>query len=87
MDTATLVTFLKQGLVLVLLMSLPTVVTIAVIGLVVALLQAVTQVQEQAIGFGIKLIAAVIVIALTSQWMGTELLNFVDAIFAATAAS
>jgi type III secretion protein S len=87
MDTPTLITFLKQGLVLVLLMSLPTVVTIAVIGLVVALVQAVTQVQEQAIGFGIKLIAAVIVLALTSQWMGAELLNFVDAIFAATARS
>jgi type III secretion protein S len=85
MDAPTLITFLKQGLVLTLLMSLPSVVTIAVIGLVVALLQAVTQVQEQAIGFGIKLIATVVVLALTSQWMGAELLNFVDAIFVAIA--
>jgi type III secretion protein S len=87
MDAPTLTTFLKQGLVLTLLMSMPTVVTIAVIGLVVALVQAVTQVQEQAIGFGIKLIAAVVVIALTSQWMGAQLLNFVDAIFIAITGS
>jgi type III secretion protein S len=87
MDAPTLITFLKQGLVLTLLMSMPTVVTIAVIGLVVALVQAVTQVQEQAIGFGIKLIAAVVVIALTSQWMGAQLLNFVDAIFIAITGS
>jgi len=87
MDTPTLITFLKQGLVLTLLMSMPTVVVIAVIGLVVALVQAVTQVQEQAIGFGIKLIAAVVVIALTSQWMGAQLLNFVDAIFIAITGS
>jgi type III secretion protein S len=86
-DTPALITFLKQGLVLVLLMSMPTVAVIAVIGLVVALLQAVTQVQEQAIGFGIKLIASVVVIALTSQWMGAELLNFVDAIFVAITGS
>lgn len=82
MDAATLSTFLKQGLVLVLMLSLPVVITIAVVGLAVALLQAVTQVQEQSIGFGIKLIAGVVVIALTSQWMGAEVFNFIDAIFA-----
>jgi type III secretion protein S len=81
MDAATLSTFLKQGLALVLLLSLPIVLTIAVVGLVVALLQAVTQVQESAIGFGIKLLAGVVVIALAAQWMGAELYNFVDAIF------
>jgi type III secretion protein S len=85
MDAANLTTFLKQGLALVLLLSLPIVLTIAVVGLAVALVQAVTQVQESAIGFGIKLIAGVAVIALTSQWMGSELYNFIDSIFTAIA--
>jgi type III secretion protein S len=85
MDIASLTTFLKQGLALTLMLSLPTVVVIAVVGLVVALLQAVTQVQESSIGFGIKLIAGVGVIALTSQWMGSELFNFIDSIFTAIA--
>jgi type III secretion protein S len=83
MDVATLTTFLKQGLALVLLLSLPIVLTIAVVGLAVALLQAVTQVQESSIGFGIKLIAGVVVIALTSQWMGNELFNFIESVFTA----
>ena len=85
MDVGSLTIFLKQGLALVLLLSLPTVIVIAVVGLAVALLQAVTQVQESSIGFGIKLIAGVGVIALTSQWMGSELLNFIDSIFTAIA--
>ena len=85
MDVGSLTTFLKQGLALVLLLSLPTVIVIAVVGLAVALLQAVTQVQVSSIGFGIKLIAGVAVIALTSQWMGSELLNFIDSIFTAIA--
>lgn len=85
MDIANLTTFLKQGLALVLMLSLPTVIVIAVVGLAVALLQAVTQVQESSIGFGVKLIAGVGVIALTSQWMGSELFNFIDSIFTAIA--
>jgi type III secretion protein S len=85
MDTASLTTFLKQGLALVLMLSLPTVIVIAIVGLAVALLQAVTQVQESSIGFGIKLVAGVGVIALTSQWMGSEFFNFIDAIFNAIA--
>ena len=64
-------------------LSLPTVIVIAIIGLLVALVQAVTQVQEQSIGFGIKLIAGVVVIGLTAQWMGGEMLNFINALFAA----
>ncbi len=85
MDIASLTTFLKQGLALTLMLSLPSVIVIAVVGLAVALLQAVTQVQESSIGFGIKLIAGVGVIALTSQWMGSELFNFIDSIFTAIA--
>lgn len=85
MDAANLTTFIKQGLALVLMLSLPIVITIAVVGLAVALLQAVTQVQESSIGFGVKLIAGVAVIALTSQWMGGALLNYIDSIFTAIA--
>ena len=40
MDVASLSTFLKQGLALTLMLSLPTVIVIAVVGLAVALLQA-----------------------------------------------
>ncbi len=82
-DLASMSAFLKQALALTLMLSLPTVIVVAIIGLLVALVQAVTQVQEQSIGFGIKLIAGVIVIGLTAQWMGGEMLNFINALFAA----
>lgn len=85
MDAASLSALVKQALVLVLLLSLPTVLTIAIVGLLVALVQAVTQVQESSVGFGVKLIAAVVVIAATAQWSGAELYHFVDGLFAAIA--
>jgi type III secretion protein S len=83
MELINLTTFLKQALGLVLMLALPSVIVIALAGLIVALVQAVTQVQESSIGFGIKLIAGVAVIAVTSQWMGNALYNFIESIFAA----
>lgn len=83
MDIASFAALVKQALVLVMLLSLPVVVTVGVVGLLVAFLQAVTQIQDSAIGFGIKLVAAVLVIAATSGWLGSELFHFVDSLFEA----
>jgi type III secretion protein S len=66
MELATLVTYVKQALLMVLWLSL---------------LQAVTQVQDQTISFGIKLLAAMLAIALTSMWLGGELMNFANQLF------
>ena len=81
MELATLVTYVKQALLLVLWLSLPAVLVASVVGLGVAFLQAVTQIQDQTISFGIKLLAAMLAIALTSVWLGSELLNFADQLF------
>lgn len=82
MELVTLVTLVKQALLLVLWLSLPPVLAASVVGVAVALLQAVTQVQDQTISFGIKLLAAIVAIALTSSWLGAELLNFAEQLFA-----
>jgi type III secretion protein S len=82
MEPAILVTYVKQSLLLVLILSAPAVVTASVVGLLIAFLQAVTQVQDQTISYGIKLIAAVIAIAVASNKMGGELLSFADQMFA-----
>jgi type III secretion protein S len=82
MEPATLVTFVKQSLLLVLILSAPAVLATSVVGLLIAFLQAVTQVQDQTISFGIKLIVAVVAIALASNRMGAELLNFADQMLA-----
>jgi type III secretion protein S len=83
MELAALVTYVKQALLLVLWLSLPPVLVASVVGLAVAFLQAVTQVQDQTLSFGIKLLAAMLAIALTSVWLGGELMNFADQLFAA----
>lgn len=82
MELATLVTYVKQALVLVLWLSLPPVVVASVVGLGVSFLQAVTQVQDQTISFGVKLIAVILAIALTSFLLGGELMNFAEQLFA-----
>lgn len=83
MELSTLATYVKQALTLMLMLSLPVVVTVGLVGLTVAFLQAITQVQDQTISFGIKLIAAIVVIALMSSWLGNELFTFADGLFAA----
>ena len=66
---------------IVLLLSLPVVIASVVFGLLVGIVQAVTQVQDQSIAYGIKLIAAVVVIAMTARWAGGELLLYAQQIF------
>lgn len=83
MELATLVTYVKQALLLMLWLSLPPVIVASVVGIGISFLQAITQVQDQTISFGIKLLAAMLAIALTSAWLGGELLNFAEQLFAA----
>lgn len=65
-----------QALVLVLMLSLPPIIVVAITGVIVSLFQALTQVQEQTLSFSIKLIAIAITIALTARWLGIELYNY-----------
>ena len=47
-----------------------------VVGVVVSLFQALTQIQEQTLSFGLKLIAVVLTLVLTASWVGAELLQW-----------
>jgi type III secretion HrpO family protein len=78
MDAATLITFVKQALMLTLLLALPVVLVTAITGLIVSFFQAVTQVHDQTTPFAIKLVAAIATIAVLSAWMGGEVMNFVE---------
>ncbi|HKE94696.1 MAG TPA: type III secretion system export apparatus subunit SctS [Povalibacter sp.] len=82
MELAELVTYVRQSLLLVLILSAPAVVTASVVGLAVGFLQAVTQVQDQTISFGVKLLAAIVAITVTSAWLGGELFDFAASMFA-----
>lgn len=73
--------YTSQALVLVLVLSMPTILVAAVVGLLVGLLQAVTQIQEQSIQFAIKLIAVSAALAFTARWTGIQLYNYTLTIF------
>ncbi|MEM7528880.1 MAG: type III secretion system export apparatus subunit SctS [Pseudomonadota bacterium] len=81
MDISVMVDMTGKALLLVLYLSLPPIVAAAGVGTLVALLQALTQVQEQTLSFAIKLFVVVMVIFATARWLGMELLNFATLIF------
>ena len=76
MTSSTILDLTQQALVLVLLLSLPIVLTAALVGLAVAILQAVTQVQDSNIGIAVRLIAVMVALVVLSGWLGGEVLRF-----------
>lgn len=70
-----------ECLYLVLVISLPPIIVAAVVGLVLSLVQAVTQLQEQTLVFGVKLIAVVVTLFALGGWMTAELVRFASEIF------
>ncbi|GHU25937.1 EscS/YscS/HrcS family type III secretion system export apparatus protein [Betaproteobacteria bacterium] len=73
--------YAKQAMYLVLMLSMPPIVVASVVGLLLSLFQAITQLQEQTLSFGVKLIAVSITLFLTAGWFGGELLRFGREIF------
>ncbi len=82
MDQAQILSYAERTLVLILQLSMLPIVVATVIGILVSLLQALTQVQEQTLGFAIKLIAISLTLMVASQWMGGQLIVFTNDIFA-----
>ena len=78
MADAQIVQHLSQAMTLVLMLSLPVIGATAITGLVVGLLQAITQIQDQTVSFAIRLIAAIGAIMVSARWIGGELLAFAD---------
>ena len=72
---------LTEAMVLVMVLSMPTIIVASVVGVIVSLLQALTQVQEQPLPFAIKLLAVAITIAATAGFLGAEMLQFTMTLF------
>ncbi|MDR1595610.1 MAG: type III secretion system export apparatus subunit SctS [Puniceicoccales bacterium] len=71
----------SKALILVLVLSMPPILVATIVGLFVSLLQALTQVQEQTLGFAVKLIFVITILALTTHWIGGEILGFTNYLF------
>jgi type III secretion protein S len=85
MEPHTLIELTQRLLMLVLIISLPVVAAVVLVGLVIGVLQAVTQIQDQSIAFGAKLVACVAIIAALGPWAGAELMQFGQTVFASIA--
>ena len=81
MSHAELLQYAQECLILVLRLSLIPIVVATVIGILVSLLQALTQIQEQTLGFAVKLIAISLTILACASWMGGQLLLYTQTIF------
>lgn len=70
-----------QGLLLILLLSGPPILISMFFGLMVAIFQAATQIQEQTLSFTIKLIAVILTLMFMGAWLGAQILSFSQNIF------
>jgi len=66
----------NKAMQLMLTMSISPVLVATIVGLLVGLFQTVTQIQEQTLPFGIKLIAVILCLYLLSGWFGEHMMNF-----------
>jgi flagellar biosynthetic protein FliQ len=70
-----------QGVILTLLLSLPSVGVGLLVGFVISLFQAVTQIQEQTLTFVPKVIAVLLTIAFTSPWIISLIVDFTNSLW------
>jgi len=76
MESEDIIRFTSQAMLVCLLVSLPAIVSSAIIGLAVAFFQAVTSLQDASISHAIKLLVVSAVIAITASWSGAQMITF-----------
>jgi flagellar biosynthetic protein FliQ len=78
MDATAVFTAGQQGLWLLLVVAAPVLLAVLVVGLVVSVFQAATQINEATLSFVPKIIAAVAVLAIAGPWMMTTLVEYLQ---------
>ncbi|EOW4112928.1 type III secretion system export apparatus subunit SctS, partial [Escherichia coli] len=68
METGYFVQLCVQTLWIIFILSLPTVIAASVVGIIISLVQAITQLQDQTLPFLLKIIAVFATLALTYHW-------------------
>lgn len=77
MDPQAALTMTQNALFMLLMVAAPVLATVLVVGLVVSLFQAITQINEATLAFVPKLIAAIAVFAIAGPWMMTTMVEFI----------
>jgi flagellar biosynthetic protein FliQ len=78
MDASQVFTAGQQGLLILLMVSAPVLIVVLLVGLVVSIFQAATQINEATLSFVPKIVAAVLVLAFAGPWMMTTLVEYLQ---------
>ncbi|MFZ3083620.1 flagellar biosynthesis protein FliQ [Rhodoferax ferrireducens] len=83
MNAQMVLTMGQEALIMLLMVSAPVLGVVLVVGLLVSLFQAVTQINEATLAFVPKLVAAMAVFALAGPWMLSILVDYIRRTFEA----
>ena len=78
MDSQLVLTIGQQGLYVLLMVSAPLLITVLVVGLLISVFQAATQINEATLTFIPKLLAAVAVLAVAGPWMISSIVEYLQ---------
>lgn len=70
-----------HALLLILILSGPPILISTMLGLMVAIFQAATQIQEQTLSFMVKLFAVIMVLLFMGGWLSQQIMSFTNNIF------
>jgi flagellar biosynthetic protein FliQ len=76
MNPDAIVRLLREGMVLILILSAGPLLAAMITGLVISLLQATTQLQEQTLSFVPKLVAVALTLVVLGPWLLNETIRF-----------
>jgi len=81
MTSGFVLSFFQEALTLAGLLSMPSLALALIVGLIVAIFQAVTQINEQTLSMIPKIITSVAVLIVTGPWMLAQLMAFTTKVF------
>ncbi len=87
MNAQTVLTIGQEALLMLLMVSAPVLGAALIVGLLVSLFQAVTQIHEATLAFVPKLLAVIAVFAIAGPWMLTMLVEYIRRMLEAIPAS
>lgn len=81
MNSETVITIAERGIYIVLMVCGPLLLIALVVGLIISIFQATTQIQEQTLAFVPKIVAVLLGIIIFGPWMLSHMLSYANEIF------
>ena len=81
MTPSEVITLAQNAVVITLLLSAPLLLVGMVVGIIIALFQATTQIQEMTLTFVPKILAVMLTLIFFASWMITKMVNYTEDLF------